>query len=88
MFVQGLQQTVDQDTRQIHKGETPWMCGRQNVRATAGDNTEQNTKDTPSSRIQTKTSDSARNRTPVTELGGRNTTNHATVTDADSFPVV
>ena len=40
------QQTVDQDTRQVHKGGPPWMCGQHNVRAIARDNTEQNTKDT------------------------------------------
>ena len=34
------------DIRHIHKGRPPWMCGQHNVRASTGDNTGQNTKDT------------------------------------------
>ena len=42
----GEQYTVDQNSRQIHKGRAPWMCGQYNVRATTVDNIGQNTKDT------------------------------------------
>ena len=55
----GGQQTVDQNTRQIHKGG---MCGQYNVRATARE-THDNTKDTPAPRIEIKISDPADNGT-------------------------
>ena len=42
----GEEQSLDQNTRQIHKGGPPWMCGQHNVRAFTGDNAGQNTKDT------------------------------------------
>ena len=48
----GGQHTVDQTTGQIHKSGPPRMCGQHNIRATAGDNTGQNTKDTTSPRIE------------------------------------
>ena len=55
----GEQQTVDQNTRQIH-----------NVRATARDYREQNTKGyTPSPRIEIKISDPVRNRSRVSGFG-------------------
>ena len=41
----GEQLSMDQNTRLIHKGGPPWMCG-QHIRASAGDNTGQNTKET------------------------------------------
>ena len=46
----GEQQSLGQNTRQIHKGEPPWMCGQHNVRASAKDNTQDRTqtKDTHS----------------------------------------
>ena len=40
------QETMDQNTRQVNKGEPPWICGQQNVRTTARDNTGQNTQNT------------------------------------------
>ena len=57
------------------------MCGQYNDRATSGDNTEQNTKDTPSPRIEIKISEPAGNRTRAAELEGRDSTDHATATD-------
>ena len=49
-----------QNTRQIHKGGPPWMCGQHNV-ATARDNTDKG--HTPSPRIEIKMSGLAGNRT-------------------------
>ena len=51
----------EHNTRQIHKGGFSWMCGQHNVRATARDNTLQNTRDTPGPRIKIKISLLARN---------------------------
>ena len=67
---------MDQYTRQEHKIECPWICGQQNVRAFARDNTEQNTESgyTPSPTIQFKIPDS-------TGLEGRDSTNYATATN-------
>ena len=50
------------------------MCDQQNVKAAAGDNTEQNT-------IEIKTSDSAGNRTLASGLEGKDSTDHTTTTD-------
>ena len=38
----GEQLSMDQNSRQIHKGGPAWMCGQHNVRASAEDNTWQN----------------------------------------------
>ena len=46
MPVGGGQPNVDKNTRQIHKSKPPWMCGYHKVKARAGDNTGQNTKNT------------------------------------------
>ena len=63
----GEQQTVNQNTREIHREGLPDICGQHNLRATIRDNTEQNTdkRHTPSSRIEIKISDPAGNRTRV-----------------------
>ena len=39
----GEEQSLDQNTRQIHKGGPPGMCGQHNVKASAGVHTGQNT---------------------------------------------
>ena len=72
-----------QNTRQIHKGGPPWMCGQHNVRATAEDNTGQNTDKgyTPNPRAEIKIPDPAGNRTRAVGLEGRDSTDHATATD-------
>ena len=58
------------------------MCGRHTVRATAGDNTEQNTDKghTHSPRIEINISDPTGNRTRATGLEGRDSTDHARAT--------
>ena len=59
------------------------MCGQHNVRASTGDSTGQNTDKghTPNPRIGIKIPDPARNRTRAARLEGRDSTDHATVTD-------
>ena len=59
------------------------MCGQHNVRASAGDSTEQNTDkgQTPNPRIGIKIPDPAGNRTRSAGLEGRDSTDHATATD-------
>ena len=59
------------------------MCGEYNVRATAGDKIGQNTKGTPSSRIEIKISDPVGNRTRAYGLDGRDSTDHGTATDKE-----
>ena len=53
------QQTVDQNTKQIHKGRPSWMCSQHNVRVTASGNTGLNTDkwDSPNPRIEIKMTD-------------------------------
>ena len=59
------------------------MCGQLNVRASAGDNTGQNTHrgHTPNPRIGIKIPDPAGNRTRADGLKGRDSTDNATATD-------
>ena len=59
------------------------MCGQHNVRASAGDNTGQNTDrgHTPNPRIEIKIPDPAGNRTGVAGLDGMDSTDHATAKD-------
>ena len=59
------------------------MCGQHNVRASAGDNTGQNTEKghTPNPRTEIKIPDPAGNRTRAAELEGGDSTDHATATD-------
>ena len=57
------------------------MCGQHNVRASAEDNTGQNTKYTPNHRTEIKIPDPAANRTRTAGLEGRDSTDHATATD-------
>ena len=59
----------------------PELCGHQNVRAIIKDNTEQNTKDTASARIEIKIPDLDGNLTLVAGLEGRDSTDHATTTE-------
>ena len=61
------------------------VCVQHNIRATARDNTGQNTNNghTPSPRIEIKISDPIGNRTRVTELESRDYTDHASATDKD-----
>ena len=63
----GEQQSLDQNTRQIHKGEPPWMCGQHIARASAEDNTGQNTDKghTLNPRTEIKIPNRAGNRTRV-----------------------
>ena len=79
----GEQQSLDQNTRQIHK-DGPWLCGQHNVMASAGDNTGQNTDkgQTPNSRTEIKIPYPAGNRTRASGLKGRDSANHATATDS------
>ena len=60
------------------------MCGQHNVRASAEDNTRQNTDKghTPKPRMEIiKIRDPAGNRTRTAGLEGRDSTDHATATD-------
>ena len=59
------------------------MCGQHNARVSAGDSTGQNTYKghTLSPRIGIKSPDPAGNRTRAAGLEGRDSTDHATVTD-------
>ena len=57
------------------------MCGQRNVRASAEDNTGQNTKDTHPIPGQKLKFDPAGNRTRAVGLEGRDSTDHATATD-------
>ena len=60
----------------------PWMCGQHNVRASAGDNTGQNTDNEHTyPRTEIKITDPAGNPTSAAGLEGRNPTDHATETD-------
>ena len=72
MIPQGSTCTLrDQNTRQIHKGGPPWnVWSQHNVRATAKDNTGQNTDKwhTPSHRIEIKFFDPVGNRIRAAEL--------------------
>ena len=63
------------------------MCGQHNVRASAEDNTGQNTDKghTPIPRTQIKIPDPAGNRTRATGLEGRDYTDHVTATDSIIF---
>ena len=59
------------------------MCSQHNVRASAEDNTEQNTNKghTPNPRKEVKIPDPAENRTRAAGLEGIDSTDHATATD-------
>ena len=76
----GEQQSLDQNTRQIHKDGPPWMCGQHNVKASAEDNMGQNTDKghTPNPRTEMKIPDPAGNLTRAAGLEGRDSTDHAT----------
>ena len=65
----------------------PEICGQQNVRATARDNTGQTTVKghTPNARIEIKIPDPTGNRTRATGLEGRNSTNLATAMDLNNI---
>ena len=62
------------------------MRGQHNVKASAGDNTGQNTSrgHTPNPRTEIKIPGSAGNRTRAAGLEGRDSTDHATATDTKS----
>ena len=66
------------------------MCGHHNVRASAEDNTGQNTDrlHTPKPRTVIKVPDPAGNRTQAAGLEGRYSTDHATATDEPQNPKV
>ena len=59
------------------------MCGQHNVRASAEDNTGQDTdkRRTPNFKTENKFPDPAGNRTRAAGLEGRESTDHATATD-------
>ena len=61
------------------------MCGQINVRASAEDNTGQNTGHTPNPRTENKTPEPTGNRTRAAGLEGRDSTDHATTTDIFYF---
>ena len=85
----GEQLSMSQNTRQIHTGRPPWMCGHQIVRASAEDSTEQNTDKghTPNPRIGIKIPDPAGIWTRATGLEGRDFTDQDTATDELKLPV-
>ena len=66
------------------------MCGQHNVRASAEDNTGQNSDEghTPNPRTEIKIPDPDGNRTRTTGLEGRDSTDHATATDTISIQLV
>ena len=66
------------------------MCGQHNVRASAGDNTGQNTEKgyTPNPRTEIKNLGPAGNRTRAAGLEGRNYTNHTTATENLEYAVI
>ena len=64
------------------------MCGHHNIRASAEDNTVQNTKDTHPIPGQNKIPDPAENRTRAVGLEVRDSTDHATATDKISTQLV
>ena len=70
----GEWQTVDQNTRQIHKGGSFWMCGQYNDRT-------EHKGHTPSPRIEVKISEPAGNRTLASGLEGKDSIDHTTTTD-------
>ena len=72
---------MDLNTKQIHKGRTPWMYGQN--KSSARDKTGQNTDKghTPSPRIEITISDPARNRSRFTGLEGSDSTDRATARD-------
>ena len=65
------------------------MCVQHKVRASAEDNTGQNTDKghTPNPKTEIKIPDPAGNRTRAAELEGRDPTDHATATDDGSFRI-
>ena len=65
------------------------MSGQHNVRASAEDNTAQNTDKghTPNPRTEIKIPDPAENRTRTAGLEGRDSTDHATATDQLIFQI-
>ena len=69
----GEQESLDRNTRQIHKAGPPWMCGQHNVRASAEDNTGQSTDKghKPNPWTEIKIPDPAGNRTRGAGLEGR-----------------
>ena len=85
-----MQQTVDKNTRQIHKGGPPLMSGQQNVRIIARDNTGHNRdNELPfSPRIEIKISEPAGYRTRAAELEGGDYTDHATETESCYYSLV
>ena len=80
----GEQLSMERNTRQIHKGGPPWMCGQHNVRVSAGDSTGQNTDKghTSNPRTEMKIPDPARNWTQATGLESRDPTDHTMATDS------
>ena len=61
------------------------MCGQHNARATAGDNTGQYTKDTPSPRVEIKIPELNGNRIWAAGFEGMDSTKHSTVTEKFYF---
>ena len=59
----------------------PEICGQQNVKATARDNTGQNTKDMPSTKIEIKTPDPTKTQSQAARLECRDSTDHITAAD-------
>ena len=76
------QQTVDQNTKQIHKGGPDLNMWSAQCQATAKDNTKQNTDkgQTHSQRIEMKISDPAGNETRVDGMKGRYSIDRAMAT--------
>ena len=78
---------MDQKTREIHKDGAPWMCIQHNVRASARDNTEQNTdKGHTCPRIENNISDPRRESYPGRRIEGKDSTDQVKATDQEIFP--
>ena len=79
--LQGDQQSLDQNTRQIHKGGPP-QCVVNTISGPPPKTTQDRTRRIqPNPRPEIKIPDPAGNRTWVAGLEGRGTTDHATATD-------
>ena len=82
--------TLNQSARPVHKDGAPWICGQQNVKASARDNTGQDTDkgQTPSPRIGIKILEPTENRTRAPGIEGRDSTDNAMATDLFyAFPI-
>ena len=73
-------QTMDQNTRQIHKGGPLWICGQQNVWSNARQQRATYRGYAPSTRIEIKIPGPAGKRTRATGLEGKDSADHGIAT--------